>query len=259
MKTISMLALGALLAAAAPAHADQCARNPTPVTDQAASLVKLGASVAEFCEPCGDKVPGPRHLVRSVSVRDGSLIVNGAVSDLAYLYVVTGPGELVNVGVKAGCGAADVSEAIRGGKPTGPLPRTARRPTVRPPMPPPPPRVADASELGGTWDVKLSTRYSSCTAAASPAFAEWTIAFDQGNLALTTDTGGELVGALESTAPRSMFHAVLKPKYRSSGAALRLTMFLKDRLHGWMITSVKTSNASDPVCMIYQEVSATRH
>jgi hypothetical protein len=215
-----MLVLGALLASAAPARADQCAINPTSITDRAAALVKLGSAVLEFCEPCGDVTPGNAFVVRSVFVRDGKLFVNGAVSDLAYLFLRTGPDELVNVGMRAGCGASDVSEAIRGGKPTGPLKaRSSPPPPPSPPPfgriapPPPPPRATSGAEFAGTWDVRLTTRYSSCTSMTPPAFAEWTIGYDQGDLDLTSNTGADLEGTLDPNGRSTIFRATLKPKH----------------------------------------------
>lgn len=266
MRSISMLVLGALLASAAPARADQCAINPTSVVDQAAALVKLGSTVLELCEPCGDVTPGQPVVVRSVSARDGKLFVNGAVSDLAYLFLRTSPDELVNVGLRAGCGASDVSEAIRGGKPTGPVKtRTAPSPSPSPapspfrrPLPPPPPRATAAAEFAGTWNVRLTTRYSSCTTVTPPAFAEWTIGYDQGQLDLTSDTGADLGGTVDTSVRGSIFRATLQPKQRPSSTAIHLTMFVKDRLSGWVITSMKTPRASDPICVIYQDVQATR-
>jgi hypothetical protein len=258
MRSLSMLVLGTLLASATPAHADQCARNPMSVADQAAALVKQGMTVVEFCEPCGDVAPGKPFTVQSVSVRNGELLVNGAVIDLAYLFLQTGPDELVNVGVRVGCGASSVSEAIRNGKPTGPIARPSRQPSVRAPLPPPPPRATAADELAGTWNVRLTTRYSSCAAATSPAFSEWTIAYDRGLLDLASNTGDDLSGMLDTGGPSSIFHATLKPRQRPSGTAIHLSMFLKDRLYGWIITSVKTSSAWDPICVIYQDVQATR-
>jgi hypothetical protein len=34
--------------------------------------------------------------------------------------------------------------------------------------------------LAGTWNARLTTRYSSGTTTASPAFSEWTLGYDQG-------------------------------------------------------------------------------
>lgn len=262
MRSISMLTLGALLALATPARADQCAKNSRLVADRAAALVQQGATVVELCEPCGDVAPSKPFTVQRVSVRDGELLVNGAVADLAYLFLRTGPDELVNVGLRTRCGAADVSEAIRNGKPTGPV--KAQTPySARGPLPPPPPRATSAAELAGTWNVRLTTRYSSCTTATTPptppAFAEWTIAYDQGQVELTSDTGADLSGTLDPGGPPSLFRATLKPRQRPSGAAIYLSMFLKDRFSGWAITSMKTHRASDPICVIYQELQATRH
>lgn len=258
MRPISMLLLGSL-ASATSARADQCAKNPTSVADQAAALVKKGATVVEFCEPCGDVAPGKPFTVQRVSVQDGELLVNGAVTDLAYLFLQTGPDELVNVGVRTGCGASNVSEAIRGGKPTGPMQaRPAHQPVVRFP-PPPSPRATAAADLAGDWNVRLTTRYSSCTTTTPPAFSEWTIAYDQGKLDLVSDTGAELAGTLDAGGPSSVFRVTLNPKRRPSGTAIHLSMFLKNRLSGWVITtSVKPQKASDPVCVIYQDLQATR-
>jgi hypothetical protein len=274
MQTRSMLVLGALLgplfAAATPAHADQCAKNPRSVADQAAALINKGATVVEFCEPCGDAAPGKPYTVHSVAVRDGEVLINGVGTDLAYLFLQTGPDELVNVGMRAGCGPSDVSEAIRGGKPTGPTrartstpsasstsSASSSSPGVRPSYPPPP-RATAADELAGTWSVRLTTRYSSCPAPPSPAFAEWTIAYDQGQLELTSDTGMDFTGTLDTSRPSSLFRAMLKPKQRPSGTAVHVSMFLKDRMSGWIITSVKTQAKADPVCVIYQDMQATR-
>jgi hypothetical protein len=152
-----------------------------------------------------------------------------------------------------------VSEAIRGGKPTGPMQtRPAHQPVIRFPPPPPPPRATAATELAGDWNVRLTTRYSSCTTTTPPAFSEWTITYDQGQLDLTSDTGAELAGTFDAGGPSSVFRATLNPKRRPSGTAIHLSMFLKDRLSGWIITSVKTPKASDPVCVIYQDLQATR-
>ncbi|HWO17825.1 MAG TPA: hypothetical protein VNO30_03590 [Kofleriaceae bacterium] len=264
MRSLSMLVLGTLfgtLFAAAPAHADQCAKNPRSIADQGAALVKKGATVVQFCEPCGDVAPGTPYTVQSVASRDGEVLINGVATDLAYLFVQTGPDELVNVGMRAGCGPSDVSEAIRGGKPTGPLKaRSSPQPAGRVPLPPPPPRATSAAELAGTWSVRLTTRYSSCAATPSPAFAEWTIAYDQGQgqLELISDAGTELTGALDASRPSSLFRATLKPKQRPSAGAVHVSMFLKDRMSGWVITSVRTQAKADPICVIYQDMQATR-
>jgi len=258
MRSISMLMLGALVASTSPARADQCAKNPKPIADRAAALVQQGATAVEYCEPCGDVAPSKPFTVQTVAARDGELLVNGAVADLAYLFVRTGPDELVNVGVRTGCGASDVSEAIRNGKPTGPI-QTRTSAFGRAPLPPPPPRATSAAELAGTWNVRLTTRYSSCTTATPPAFAEWTIAYDQGQLELTSDDGADLGGTLDPGGPSSLFRATLRPRQRPSSAAIYLSMFLKDRLSGWVVTSAKTHRASDPTCVIYQDMQATRH
>jgi hypothetical protein len=259
MRTTSLI-LGALIATtASAAHADQCATSPRSVADKAAELVKKGATVLEFCEPCRDAAPGKPYVVQSVAAKDGKLFVNGRDVDLAYLFVKTGPDELKNVGLLAQCGASDVSEKITGGKPSGPI--KSRPPSTLPggrPMPPSPPRPSSAAELGGEWNVRLSTRYSSCMAIAPPAYSEWSITYAAGALVLKSNDGTELAGTIDNKPPSSLFKATLKPRQRPSSAALQLTMFVKDRFSGMLIRTEKSSNLKDPVCVIYQDIQATR-
>ena len=257
--TLSMLTLGVLVASTHSASADQCAKNPQSIADKAAALVKKGATVIEYCEPCRDAAPGKPYTVQSVAVKDGELVINGAMVDLAYLFLEGAPGEFKNVGVMTDCGASGVSASIRGGKPSGPIkssPSTPGKP--RPPLPPPPPRPSSAAELAGDWNVRLTTRYSSCSSMAPAAYSEWTITFDAGALGLKSNDGSELAGAVDSKSTGGWFKATLKPKQRPSGGALQLTMFMKDRINGTLLRTQKGSDPKDPICVIHQDISASR-
>ena len=58
--------------------------------------------------------------------------------------------------------------------------------------------------------------------------------------------------------PTSIIKATLKPKQRPSSAVLQLTMFIKDRIGGVLIRTEKSANPKDPVCVIHQDIQATR-
>ncbi|HEY5937440.1 MAG TPA: hypothetical protein VIU61_22495, partial [Kofleriaceae bacterium] len=152
MTKTSLLLFGALLATTThAAHADQCAKNPKAVIDGAAYLVKKGATVLEYCEPCRDAAPGKPYVVQTVAVKDGELYINGATVDLAYLFLKTGPDEFKNIGHLTGCDASGTSMKITGGKPSGPTATPPPSPGGRPPPPPPSPRPSSADELAGEW------------------------------------------------------------------------------------------------------------
>lgn len=258
MTKTSLLLYGALIATTTHvAHADQCAINSKSVADSAAALVKKGATVLEYCEPCRDAAPGKPYVVQTVAVKNGELYINGATVDLAYLFLKTGPDEFKNVGLLAGCDASDVSEKITGGKPSGASKRLP--PPGGPKAPPPPsPRPSSASELAGEWTVRLNTRYSSCINMAPPGVADWKVTFDNGAVTLVSGDGSELAGAIDNRQPVSLIKATLKPKQRPSSAVLQLTMFVKDRIGGVLIRTEKGPSPKDPVCVIHQDIQATR-
>ena len=267
MRTLSLLAAGAIVAAASPARADQCAVNPKPVVDNAATLVQKGARVLEFCEPCGDGAPGAPYIVRSVVVRDGKMFVDGELMDLAYLFVETG-GEFANVGLRAQCGAVGVSRAIRNGRPTGPIdakaPATPTPPGPRPPLPPGPPAppsppyTLSANDLAGTWSVRFTTRSSTC-AAPKASVAEWTITYDHGMFELKSDDGRtELEGTLDSGGAPRYIRATLNGKHSPSATVLRLGMFSTDRYSGTLLRGEPTAKAKDPICVTLLDVDARR-
>lgn len=118
--SLSVLALTSI---SRTALADQCAWNTKAIADRAAELVKPGATVIEFCEPCSDDRPGPSVAVKSTRVTQPKtgyfeLTINRKAVDLAYLFVKTADNVFTNVGVLAGCDPHDVSTEIRDGKPT---------------------------------------------------------------------------------------------------------------------------------------------
>ncbi|MEJ7603628.1 MAG: hypothetical protein WKG01_37420 [Kofleriaceae bacterium] len=251
---VSVLSCGALAITAVPSRADQCALNPTAIADKAATLVKPGATVLEYCEPCRGGAPGKPYVVKTVEAKDGKLIVNGKLTDLAYLFVQTSPDKLENVGILAGCAAQGVSVSITGGKPSGqtsPGPNGTRRPA------PPPPSPASAAEFAGAWNVRLTTRLSSCTSIVAPGVADWTIAVADGAVSLESGDGSKLAGTLDKVIGSS-YRTTLRPSKQASSAVLKATMIVKDRLHGTLVRSENTGDPQDPVCVIVQDFGATR-
>jgi hypothetical protein len=241
------------LAAAGPALADQCAINSSPVTARAVALVKKGATVLEYCEPCGDKAPGAPYTVTTVDVRGGEVYINGKGIDLAYLYVQTQPDELENVGIATQCGAARVSSRISNGRPIGP-PRGPR-----PSMPPPPPRVTGVDDFAGTWNVRITTQYSSCPKVAPTGSEQvrWVTSNTGLDLALHLPSGTRLAGTIDAKGgfQRSTLRSVLRP----SAVALQLSQFSKDSFGGTLIRAeALPGSPRDPVCVIHQNISARR-
>ena len=259
MRTIPILAVitTAALFAPATAHADQCALIKKPVADQAVALVKQSATAVDFCEPCGDRAPGKPYTIATAEIRANQLFVNGAPVDLAYLYVETAPDEYRNVGLSTRCGASEVSEWIRGSKPSGPTPR---RHVPRPPMPPPP-RATSPDDLAGTWKVRTTTRFSSCTSVRPDAPAVetvWTIGHTGGVLAVSAADGLELAGSSALASP-NMLKYTLQPRHRPSSGALLVSQFVKDRFGATLVRSEPVGKQSrDPVCVVLQDVWATR-
>ncbi|HEU0032965.1 MAG TPA: hypothetical protein VFQ53_20175 [Kofleriaceae bacterium] len=248
------LATAIVALATTRAHADQCALVPPPVAQRAAALVKKDAYVLDFCEPCHDKTPGKPYRVQTVEVWGGQLRINGTEVDLAYLYVETSPGVYKNVGLGAQCGAADVSETIVNGKPSGPIARTPVRPG--PPPPPPPTAITGVNDFEGTWRVRLHTRVSSCTATPPDEQARWITKLEAGTLSLESGTGARLTGAIESQ--HRMNRSTLRPETRSSATAIQLMQLSKDYFSGTMVRAERGPSPKDPVCVVQQDISGRR-
>jgi len=112
----------AVLATARGARADQCAWVNQAQATKAAELLKVGGTVVEWCEPCGDKPPTAKDMkkvenMRVAPVKDdrfySELSINGKGVDLAYVFVMTKPGEFQNLAKLSGCPATGVSKSFR--------------------------------------------------------------------------------------------------------------------------------------------------
>lgn len=111
-----MLGLQLLTAAAL---ADPCARVSRETAERASRLFHPGVVWAEYCEACGDRRP-TQHRVKEVAAivdqgRDEfQLRVDGALVDLAYVYVQLRPGapRLFNVANQVGCPTNGVRRTI---------------------------------------------------------------------------------------------------------------------------------------------------
>ena len=235
------------------ASADQCALNSAAVNTKAITLIKPGSRVLEYCEPCGDTAPGKSFEVNKVEVKQGQILVNGTGVDLAYLYVEVRTDELHNVGIRAGCGPSQVSDAIIKGRPTAPPPR----PSGLPPRPAPKPRAIFPDDLVGTWQVVLRTRYSTCPDAATGTdeTATWTATLTGTDLEIETAIGARLTGAVNQVPYKFM----LQPTQRPSSAVVQLSQYQKDQFVGTAVRSRVTGlRSKDPVCITLQDVSAKR-
>jgi hypothetical protein len=126
VKTAPIMSLWILTAIAAPApaaaatssEASSCELRSRVTAERAAAVLTAepGLSVLHYCQPCGDRAPGPPTLVSSVQVQrsDGAWLVevNGAPLDLASTYVST-RGEIINLATLAGCAVAQSPSALQ--------------------------------------------------------------------------------------------------------------------------------------------------
>lgn len=118
---LSILAsMSALTVAVAPAHADQCQLLSSPeVAARAATVLREASSMLSYCEPCGERAPGPPAPVPAGEVAvvrqtDGWAVrVQGQELDLAYRYVQREGGPYQNLAVLAGCPVHGVSPSLR--------------------------------------------------------------------------------------------------------------------------------------------------
>lgn len=131
------------------AHADQCQVLDAAQAYKAASILAGAPHVIDFCEPCGDQVPGipeVTHRVEVVGTGTHELAINGRTVDLAYTYVQTSATQYANLAALAGCDAHGVSPtlAIGAETPTGVLITASQTPAPIVPAvtPPPPPAPA---------------------------------------------------------------------------------------------------------------------
>lgn len=117
----TLFAAGMALAPIAEAHADQCSWVDARVAKKAITWLLPGKTVVSFCEPCGDKAPGPVTTVESVTIATVDsqtqeyvqLLLNGKPVDLAYIYAGNRDGTFTNLATRSGCKAEGVSNQIR--------------------------------------------------------------------------------------------------------------------------------------------------
>lgn len=112
------LSLCLILGIGSKALADQCAYITKEQSLAAVDRLKVGQTIYQFCQPCGDKIPTP------ISIKDLSagttgyqnyweVRVNGANIDLAYTFVDAGiANQKVNLASVVGCPASDVSVVL---------------------------------------------------------------------------------------------------------------------------------------------------
>lgn len=121
LKCVPLLLITAavVMFSTARVEADQCAAfSDRTQPDAAMKLIAPGASIAAYCEPCGDAAP-MTQVVETVEVQGGDaswrLVINGAGVDLAYTYLKQKPDsdKFDNVAKLVGCETSDVSADVR--------------------------------------------------------------------------------------------------------------------------------------------------
>ena len=116
--THSLTALSLLSASAG--FADQCQSVSRDDAIQAIKMLRLGQTVLEFCEPCGDVTYRPVtvkgfHVAPVGTSSYWGLYINGSIVDLAYTYVPSTSRDLNEYKVLSSftsCEASDVSQTI---------------------------------------------------------------------------------------------------------------------------------------------------
>lgn len=111
---MKQLAVVWVLVASATARADQCQIVDADVADYALKALPKGASFVEQCEPCGEAAPSKPRVVNTVRVdkKAGSIMLNGKVADLAYVFVQTGKWTYTNVALMTGCPTTGVAASV---------------------------------------------------------------------------------------------------------------------------------------------------
>lgn len=115
-----LLSLCLTLGIGSKALADQCSYITKEQSLAAVARLKVGQTIYQFCQPCGDQAPTP------VSIKDLSagttgyqnyweVKVNSSNIDLAYTYVDAGIGnQKINLAAVVGCPASNVSVLLPG-------------------------------------------------------------------------------------------------------------------------------------------------
>lgn len=95
----------------------QCKNVSSDMANKASSIMRRGAQFVVYCQPCGDKSAGAWRTVDEIAVVGGGssprqIKINGAVTDLAYVYYQTSLGTASNLGNDVGCAARGVSQTL---------------------------------------------------------------------------------------------------------------------------------------------------
>jgi len=122
----------------------------------------------------------------------------------------------------------------------------------------PPPRASTAAELAGTWNVQITTRFSSCPGFVRASIATWTVTHAGDTWTVKGADAGELTGPIERPDPR-FFKATLRPSQQPGATALQVNYVLKDRFSGALMRAqLVKDRPRDPLCLVLQDVSADR-
>jgi len=116
-----VLAAAALALVSTAALADQCQWIDAKVAARAKALLKRGAHVSIFCEPCGQKTAAVPMKIVDVSMKSPDpaqpqyreISINGHDIDLAYTFLRRGKTDTFdNVARLVRCPATDVSDKV---------------------------------------------------------------------------------------------------------------------------------------------------
>ena len=121
-------------------------------------------------------------------------------------------------------------------------------------------RAKSPDDMAGNWSVRVSTRWSSCPAVSigSGSSTTWTVAHANGTLTVKSTEGVDLAGS-SANAFKGVFKYQLQPKQHPGGGALLVSQFTTDRFSGTMLFGSLGGQARDPVCLVMQDVWATRN
>ncbi len=98
--------------------ADQCEYITKEQSLTAIARLKVGQTIYQFCEPCGDKLPTPISIKQLSAGTTGyedywEVKVNGSNIDLAYTFINAGiANQRVNLAAVVGCPASNVSVVL---------------------------------------------------------------------------------------------------------------------------------------------------
>ena len=112
------LSLCLTLVLGSEALADQCEYITKEQSLAAIARLKVGQTIYQFCEPCGDKLPTPISIKQLSAGTTGyedywEVKVNDSNIDLAYTFINAGiANQRVNLAAVVGCPASNVSVVL---------------------------------------------------------------------------------------------------------------------------------------------------